>query len=232
MGKYTKSSFAERDSRADSILERVHSNVCVPFSTTSKAKHRYYFIFLDEYFLKCWVFLCKKKDQTFTNFCDLKELVDKEFGKKVKSLWSDNDGEYVSNEFKNICAVEGIKQELIVPHNRQQNWVSKRKNKSIIGAARVMLHDQGLPLHLWPEACNTMVYVQNRSPHQVLDMKTPEHTYSSKRPDVRHFRIFGSSVYYHVTKDTWKNLEPTTELWIIMGCIDTPHNYQVYMPTS
>eukprot|EP00253_Pinus_taeda_P008934 PITA_08934 len=107
----------------------------------------------------------KRKDQTFTNFCEFKALVKKESGKKVKALRSDNSGEYVSNEFKNFCAVEGIKRELMATHNPQQNWVAKRKNKSIVGATKAMLHDQGLPLHLWVEACNIAVYVQNHSPH-------------------------------------------------------------------
>jgi len=63
-------------------------------------------------------------------------------------------------------------------------------------------------------------------------MKTLEEAFSRKRPDVGHFRIFGSSVYCHVTKDPWKKLESTTELGILVGYIDTPHNYQVYFPTS
>eukprot|EP00253_Pinus_taeda_P030482 PITA_30482 len=56
-----------------------------------------------------------------------------------------------------------------------------------------MLHDQGLPLHLWVEACNTAVYLHNRSPHHILGMKTLEEDFSGKRPDVAHFRIFESS---------------------------------------
>jgi len=63
-------------------------------------------------------------------------------------------------------------------------------------------------------------------------MKTPKEAFSSKRPDVGHFRIFGSSVYCHVTKDARKKLEPTTELGILVGYSDTPHNYRVYLPTS
>ena len=63
-------------------------------------------------------------------------------------------------------------------------------------------------------------------------MKTPEEAFSGKRPDVGHFRIFGSSVYCHVTKDARKNLESTTELGIFVGYTDTPHNYRVYLPTS
>ena len=78
-----------------------------------------------------------------------------------------------------------------------------------MGAARAMLHDQGLPIHLWVEACNTTVYVQNHFPHKILGMSTPEEEFSGKRPDISHLRIFGSLVYIHVTKDSRKKLEPT-----------------------
>src|ERR1700733_12082780 len=80
-----------------------------------------------------------------------------------------------------------------------------------------MMHDQGMPLHLRAKACNTSVYLQNRSPHCILGMKTPEEAFSGKRLDVGHFRIFGSLVYCHVTKDAWKKLEPTTKLVIFVG---------------
>jgi len=59
----------------------------------------------------------QRKDQTFTKFCEFKAFVDKESGKKVKSLRSDKGGEYVPNEFKNFCVAIGIKRELTAPHN-------------------------------------------------------------------------------------------------------------------
>ena len=151
---------------------------------------------------------------------------------KVKSLQSDNSGEYFSNEFKNFCAAEGIKRELTTPHNPQQNGLADRKSKIVVGAVKAMLHDHGLPLKLCSESCDTTVYVQNCIPHRILEMKTLEEAYSGKRLDVGHFRIFGSSVYFHVTKYAWKKLEPIIELGIFVGYTDTPHNYRVYMPTS
>ena len=66
--------------------------------------------------------------------------------------------------------------------------------------ARAMLCDQGLPKFLWGEAANTAVYIQNRCPHSALDSKTPEEVFTSKKPDVSHFRIFGCPVYFHVPK--------------------------------
>ena len=56
--------------------------------------------------------------------------------------------------------------------------------------------------------------------------------FSGKRSDVSHFRILGSSVYFHVPKDAWKKLDPTTELGILVMYTDTPHNYRVFLPTS
>ena len=57
----------------------------------------------------------QKKDQTFSKLCEFKALVEKELGKNIKALRSDNGGEYVSEEFKDFCAAEGIKQELTTP---------------------------------------------------------------------------------------------------------------------
>ena len=102
----------------------------------------------------------------------------------------------------------------------------------IVGAARAMLHDQGLPMHLWAEACNTAVYVQNRCPRRVLGMSTPEEAFTGKKLDISHLKIFGSFVYIHVTKDARKKLEPTVEVGIFVGNTETLHNYHVYLPNS
>ena len=129
----------------------------------------------------------QKKDQTFLRFCEFKDLAEKESRKKIKALISDNGGEYVSQRFKDFCAAEGIKRELMAPHNPQHNGVAERKNRSIVGATRAMLHDQSLPLHLWAKACNTTLYLHNRSVHHILGMKTPMEAYSGKQPNVSHF---------------------------------------------
>ena len=99
----------------------------------------------------------QKKDQTFLRFCEFKASAEKESGKKVKALRSDNGEDYISQQFKDFCATEGIKWELTALHNPLKNGVAERKNISTVGETQVMLHDQSLPLHLWAEACNTVV---------------------------------------------------------------------------
>ena len=93
MGKYVNSTFHEKENRASVILERVHTDMCGPFSVASTTKHLYYVIFVDEFSRKCWIFFMQKKDQRFSKFCEFKALVEKELGKQVKALRSKNGGE-------------------------------------------------------------------------------------------------------------------------------------------
>jgi transposase InsO family protein len=61
--------------------------------------------------------------------------------KNIKVLRYDNGGEYTSNEFNEFFVREGIKREVTVPYNPQQNGVVERKNMAIFGVVRTMLHD-------------------------------------------------------------------------------------------
>ena len=42
----------------------------------------------------------QKKSETYSKFYEFKALVDKESGKQVKALRSDNGGEFISGKFK------------------------------------------------------------------------------------------------------------------------------------
>ena len=101
----------------------------------------------------------KNKDEVFNKFKEFKALIENHTEKKIKTFRSDNGGEFTSNEFREICKDSRIKREFSTPYNPQQNGIGKRKNRTIMEAARAMLHDQDLHMHLWEEAARTTVYV-------------------------------------------------------------------------
>eukprot|EP00253_Pinus_taeda_P026647 PITA_26647 len=136
---------------------------------------------------------------------EFRALVETQTGRKIKSLRLDNGGEYTLGEFVDYCAEAGIRREFTVPYDPQQNGVAERKNRSIIGAAKAMLHDQGLPLFLWEEACNTAVYLQNRKSASCLGHMTPEEAFSGKKPDIGHLHIFGCITYSYIPKEKRTN---------------------------
>ena len=142
--------------------------------------YSYCVTFIDDYSRKTWAL--EAKSEVFERFRELKNLVENQTRKKIWVLRADNGGEYISNEFMEYCSTEGIKKEHIVPHTPQQNGVAERKNRTMVGVAKAMLFDQGLPLFLWVKAYKTAVYIQNRCPHTTLGRKTPEEVFTGTRP--------------------------------------------------
>jgi hypothetical protein len=108
--------------------------------------------------------------------------------------------------------------------------VAERKKRTIVGVARAMIHDQGLPMFLWVEPCRTAVYIQNRSPHTILGKLTPEEVCIGTRPDVRHLRIFGSICHCHVPSEKRTKLDPTADKGILVGYSEASKAYCIFVP--
>jgi hypothetical protein len=70
---------------------------------------------------------------------------------------------------------------------------------------------------LWAEACNTTTYVQNKSPHRILEDNTLEEAFIGVRPKIGHLRIFGCPIYIHVPKEKRTKLEPSGKKGVFMG---------------
>ena len=100
----------------------------------------------------------------------------------------------------------------------------------IMKATRAMLHDQDLPMHIWAEVVRAVLYVQNHSPHRVLENKTPEEVFSGKKPEVSHLRIFGCLVYTHIPKEKRMKLHPSGKKGIFVGYSEISKAYRIYFP--
>jgi hypothetical protein len=88
-------------------------------------------------------------------------------------------------------------------------------------AVKSMIHDQYLPIHMWEEAVKITVYMHNKSPHKVLENKTPKEMFSGEKTKVSHFRIFGFLVFVHIPKENTTKLDPSGQKGIFVGYSDT-----------
>jgi hypothetical protein len=93
-----------------------------------------------------------------------------------------------------------------------------------------MIHDQGLPMHLWAEASSTTVYVQNRSPHTILGNKTLEEVFTGNKLEISHLRTFGCPVFIHVPKEKRTKLESSGKKGTFVGYSETLKAYKMYYP--
>ena len=87
---------------------------------------------------KRWVFILKHKGEVFKNFKQWKVMVEKQIGKKIKRLRTDNGLEFYSSEFDEYCKNEGIMRQKIVRHTPQQNGVTEHMNRTLLEKARRM----------------------------------------------------------------------------------------------
>ena len=86
LGKNIKKSFPNSDSRAQGILDLVHSDVCGPMSSPSLNGCLYYVIFIDDYSRKCWIYFIKAKTETFDKFKEYKAFIESRQGNTSESL--------------------------------------------------------------------------------------------------------------------------------------------------
>ena len=69
----------------------------------------YYFTLIDKYSRKTWVYFLKEKSQAFRKFKEWLAMIEAKAGRKVKKLWIDRGGEFLSRELTTFCKEQGTK---------------------------------------------------------------------------------------------------------------------------
>jgi len=103
-------------------------------------------------------------------FPQFKHLVENIFHTKIKSIYSNNGGEFVV--LKQYFSIHGISHHTTA-HTPQQNGVSKLRHRHLVETSLTLLYDASLPLSYWPHAFSTAAYLINRQPTPLLQNKTP-----------------------------------------------------------
>nr|GEU95081.1 hypothetical protein [Tanacetum cinerariifolium] len=140
------------------------------------------------------------KDETSTILNTFITGIENLVDHKVKVIRCDNGTEFKNREMNQFCEMKGIMRQYNVARTHQQNGVPKRRNRTLIEAARTMLDDSKLPTTFWAEAVNTACCVQNRvlvvKPHN----KTPYKLFHGRTPALCFMRPFGCPVTIFNTK--------------------------------
>nr|GFA48004.1 retrovirus-related Pol polyprotein from transposon TNT 1-94 [Tanacetum cinerariifolium] len=110
----------------------------------------------------------------------------------------------------------------------QQNGVAKRKNRTLIKAARTMLADFLLPIPFWVEAVNTACYVHNRvlvtKPHN----KIPYELLIVRAPIISFMRPFGCLVTILNTLDHLGKFDGKADEGFLVGYFINSKTFRVY----
>lgn len=128
-GKMHRFPFKRGRNRASVVGELVHMDLCGPMEVSTPGGARYFAIFKDDFSGWCITKPLKKKSQTFEFIQECVARLVNETGHKVKTLRSDNGGEFLSTDLGSWFATTGIRHECSVPYTPQHNGVAERTNR-------------------------------------------------------------------------------------------------------
>ena len=230
MGKITQKSYGELSLTRLKPLELISMDLCGPMPVDSKGGARYMFVMVDTFTRRVFVYLIKSKSEAFDCFVRFKKCSENVLNLKIKSVRTDNGGEFINRRFEELFESEGIEHQQTVPYSPQSNGIAERMNRTLLDKARTMLIDAELPIEFWGEAIMTAAYLKNVSPKNDGIKKTPLERWSGRVPSVKFFRVFGCLAYFHIPKNHRNKLEPKADKGIFMGYSLRRQAYRIYKP--
>ncbi|KAF2889381.1 hypothetical protein ILUMI_16792, partial [Ignelater luminosus] len=102
--------------------------------------------------------------------------------------------------------------------------------RTIVEAARTILHAKDLPKFLWAEAVNTAVYTINLTGNSSVDGKTPYELWYNKDIDLNKPRVFGEIVHVHIPKQKRLKWDSKSKKGLFVEYPECSKGYRVYFP--
>ena len=217
-GKSKRLPFPKHSSSIVSAVgDLVHTDLCGPINPQSRSGFRYFITFTDHFSRYVWIYPLKQKSEALSKFKHLDCFLLNNYKTHVKTLRSDNGGEYRNSSFASYCSENGISQEFTVPYSPSQNGVAERLNLTLMNMVRAMLIYSGLPRSYWLEALSCAVYTKNRSPSAALPFhKTPFQIFTGRVPDASSLHIFGEPAFAQINAPNQK-LSPRSTQFVFVG---------------
>jgi hypothetical protein len=231
-GKHHRGSFKLRLEKSKECGKIIHADVCGPMQTESMGGSRYFLLIKDDYSHFRFVYFLKHKSEVAAKVKNAVMRMQQEGGHKVQIFRSDNGTEFVNADLKKFFDGKGIQHQRTVPYTPEQNGCAERENRTIVEAARTMLHSKKMNYKFWAEAVNMAVHVLNRSGTSTVPEKSPYELWHNKKAKIDHLRIFGSEVFVHIPKEKRQKLDAKAVKCVFVGYDNDSKGYCVWNPVT
>jgi len=230
--KTTRAHLPPSSSRADKPLALIHVDLCGPFPTPGLNGELYSQLILCDKTAWGSITVHRTKDEAGQALIATLRRLERASGHPVKILRSDNGGEYTAGVVADFCADAGILHQYTVPYTSAQNGRVERLHRTVQDRARAVLLESGLPLFLWPQVFQAVVYTRNRAYVSTASV-TPYEGMYGKPPQVKHLRILGSKAFVWLPeKLRIPKLGPRAVVRYLVGYSETVKGYVLYDPDT
>ena len=226
-GKMTDSRSRVPDSSDNAPFELVHIDLAGPIDPESIDGHKYALNCVHRFSgLICVYFMKQKSDA-----CDAfkQYIADIAPYGTIKSVRSDQGGEFISEKFVSMLIQNKIRHERSAPYSQHQNGKTERAWRTLFDMVRCLLEQSGLNKNLWTYAVLTAAYIRNRCLNKKID-STPFQQITDKKPNIANMQPFGSPCFCLIQKP--KKLENRSVKGIFIGYDRRSPAYLIYFPET
>ena len=149
----------------------IHCDVWAPYRNKSSTGAVYFLTIIDDYSRAVWAYLLLEKSEVKAVLQNFFKMTEKQFGKSVKVVRSDNGTEFTC--LAQYFRENGVVHQTSCVGTPQQNGRVERKHIHILNVSRALLFQAGLPVKFWGEAVMTAAHVINRTPTKVFQNRSP-----------------------------------------------------------
>lgn len=232
-GKQARTSFhSSKNKRAENVLDLIHSDLCGPMESSSIGGVKYFLTFIDDHSRKVFTYFVHFKSQVLSIFVNFKVMIENQTGRKIKSIRTDNGGEYMSKAFHTYFRENGIKHQTTVAYTPEQNGRAERMNRTLVERAKCMLFDANMDKCYWAEAVNMATFIINHSVNSILVDKTPEEIWTGQKVSLENLKLFGCNVMVHVPKQKRRKWDKKSIKMIFTGYDDASKAYRCIDPKT
>ena len=158
-------------------------------------------------------------------------------GITLKELYSDNGGEYTSDELASYLSARKIRQAFSPPHCQSQNGVAEVYWREIMKMTRYALHDQQRPLTWWPAGASMAADIKNSLITKAVADVPPAVAFFDKIIDVSHFRVPLCDAFPYIEKENrdgpgGTDLGERRGKMVLVGFDDDSRCYRLWDPKS
>nr|GEZ58981.1 retrovirus-related Pol polyprotein from transposon TNT 1-94 [Tanacetum cinerariifolium] len=209
-------------------LQLLHMDLCGPMRVASINGKRYVLVIVDDYSRYTWTHFLRSKDETPKVLIDFLRLIQRGLQAQVRVVRTDKGTEFLNQTLHVYFAAKGIQHQTSIARTPEQNDVIKRRNRTLVEAARKMLSATKVPLFFWAEAMATACFTQNRSLVIPRHEKTPYHIINDRKPSVKFFHIFGSVCYIVRDGENLDKIKDKGDECIFVGYSTQSRAYRVF----
>ncbi|GKD88331.1 retrovirus-related pol polyprotein from transposon TNT 1-94 [Tanacetum coccineum] len=227
--KHHRASFkTKRSFSINKSLHLLHMDLFGPVKPQTISHNKYTLVIVDEYSKYTWVFCLKKKSDAAECIMSFIKKMENFNEVRVKELRSDNGTKFRNHKLEEFCDEIRISHNFSSPCTPEQNGVAKRRNITLIEAAKTMLNSAKLPKQFWGEAVNTACYTQNRSIIVKRHGKTSYDVFRGRSPYISYLYVFVCLVHIHNHRDHLGKFDEKADDGFFLGYSPVAKAFRVF----